>query len=632
MTDPQDTGLQVPRLQDTGPDTAQRAEDLALLRRFEPVLRFTAGEDYTPQAIDTYLARCSLWVHLPDGRDEVLVERWKLTPELLVEPRHLPPGAVMYLDFTDPLDLPNLTALYLHEGVERLRGQVGFHPRIGRLARVGYVSRLLAALFSLTLLLRGRVPGDAAAAALLATRQLRVGHPEHVYYGRVVRDPSGWTILQYWYFYTFDNWRSGFYGANDHEADWEMASVYLYEEPDGDVIPAWAAYSCHDFAGGDLRRRWDDRGELELVDEHPVLYVGVGSHAGYFRPGDYLAEIDIPLLAPLARAIQIVRQIWVGTLHQAGVAARVSRLSLFRIPFVDYARGDGVSIGPGQPDGWSPVLLDPLPAWASDFRGLWGFYARDPLSGEDSPAGPLFDRDGSPRRAWDDPLGWVGLDGIPTPDAEPAMLERRRIELHGRQRQIEAELDRELTSLERVHTDLAALGDQPLLPAAHRQLSERLAALRRRTSALREERGECLLLMDAIQARQSRLARGLKDPPRDHITNLASPVPEPSYRWQRLAELWSAVSIAALVAGVLALTYTDRGFLAPHLLLLVIGFLVVDATLRRQLRSLVTGLAVTLAVVTGAILVYEWSWHILLGGIVAAVLYLAWSNVREIFR
>jgi hypothetical protein len=128
------------------------------------------------------------------------------------------------------------------------------------------------------------------------------------------------------------------------------------------------------------------------------------------------------------------------------------------------------------------------------------------------------------------------------------------------------------------------------------------------------------------------VARGYPDPPRAHISNLAAPVPEPSYRLQRLAELWSALSVAALVAAVLALFYTDRGLLAPHVLLLVIGFLLVDAVLRRQLRSLLTGLAVVLAIVCSVILVYEWSWQIVIGGLVLAVLSLAWTNVREVFR
>ena len=40
-------------------------------------------------------------------------------------------------------------------------------------------------------------------------------------------------MLQYWYFYLFNDWRSSFHGVNDHEADWEMVTVYLVDDVDG---------------------------------------------------------------------------------------------------------------------------------------------------------------------------------------------------------------------------------------------------------------------------------------------------------------------------------------------------------------------------------------------------------------
>ncbi|MCC7368018.1 MAG: hypothetical protein IT306_06325 [Chloroflexi bacterium] len=614
-------------------EARSRAEDLALLRRFEPVLRFNAGEAYLPQTVDAYVERCSLWVHHADGRDELLVERGKLTMPLLTAPRDLPAGSVLYLDFVDPLDLPELTALAVQEGVERLRGGTDlFRPHIGRLARLGYGSRLLAALFSLTLFMRGRVPGDTAAAATLVTRQMRKQHPAPVYYGRVLRDPRGWIVLQYWFFYAFNNWRSGFYGANDHEADWEMLCVYAYEREDGEIVPQWAAFSCHDFSGGDLRRRWDDTTELTLIGEHPVVHVGVGSHAGYFRPGDYIAEIELALFAPLARVVNLLRRFWVGTLRQAGVAARVSRFQLFRVPFVEYARGDGVQVGPGQEQEWSPVLLDPIPAWASQYRGLWGFYAQDPVGGEDSPAGPMYERNSSPRPSWQDPLAWAALDGVPTPASEKELLARRRVELLGRHRKIDGELTEHLDQLEHLNVDLGVLHDEPFLRGMHQQLTDRRSDLRRRIDALRDQHDETRTLVEAIEARQARLAAGESDPPRTHITKLATPVPEPSYRLRRLAELWSALSIAALMLGVLTLTVADRSLLGPHLLLLVIAFFSIDSLLRQQVGTFVSRLAIMLSGVCGLILVMDFAWQILVGVIVVAVFYLAWTNVREVFR
>ena len=65
---------------------------------------------------------------------------------------------------------------------------------------------------------------------------------QYRYYGRVLRR-DGWIALQYWFFYAFNNWRSGFHGVNDHEADWESMLIFLYEDGN-EVIPEWVAYAA----------------------------------------------------------------------------------------------------------------------------------------------------------------------------------------------------------------------------------------------------------------------------------------------------------------------------------------------------------------------------------------------------
>ena len=42
-----------------------------------------------------------------------------------------------------------------------------------------------------------------------------------------------------------NDWRTTFHGVNDHEADWEMVSVYLAPGPDGSDRPAWVAPAVH---------------------------------------------------------------------------------------------------------------------------------------------------------------------------------------------------------------------------------------------------------------------------------------------------------------------------------------------------------------------------------------------------
>ena len=161
-----------------------------------------------------------------------------------------------------------------------------------RFAAVGILPRLIDSLMRLTLILRGKVPGGYAAAAALRARTLPHSD-QRPYYGHVSRD-GGYIVLQYWYFYAMNDWRSTFGGVNDHEADWEQVTIFLVDRGDLDPAPAWVAFSSHDEVGDDLRRRWDDP-DIEFVGEHPVVYAGAGSHSGAYLPGEYIVSVEAPL-------------------------------------------------------------------------------------------------------------------------------------------------------------------------------------------------------------------------------------------------------------------------------------------------------------------------------------------------
>ena len=217
----------------------------------------------------------------------------------------------------------------------------------GRLARVGLLARMLDAGLLAVLLVRGRVPGGTAAAAAVKYDAMRAADARVSYHGRVVRQ-AGWVVLQYLFFYPMNDWRSTFEGANDHEADWEQAFVILEERPDGEVEPVWFAAAAHDEEGADLRRRWDDPG-LRREGEHVVVYPGAGSHATYMEPGEYIMRLALPGAAAPARRPGLGPAGLAGHAQPAGPGrprgARSPRL--VSVPFVDYARGDGLARRPG---------------------------------------------------------------------------------------------------------------------------------------------------------------------------------------------------------------------------------------------------------------------------------------------
>jgi hypothetical protein len=110
----------------------------ALLRRFEPVIRYTRGERFLPIDVESYVRACSLWVQRPGEPPEKIVPEGELTLEKLAEPRPAEFGAVYYLKFIEPLNIAELAAYAVQTGLARKNPDQVFEAGRGRLARVGY--------------------------------------------------------------------------------------------------------------------------------------------------------------------------------------------------------------------------------------------------------------------------------------------------------------------------------------------------------------------------------------------------------------------------------------------------------------------------------------------------------------
>src|SRR5215212_5073794 len=133
-----------------GDDARYQPDDRALLRRFEPIFRFTRGEELFPTDVDWYVEQSSLWLSHPDGHREVLIEEGQLTLDKLGQERTLPRGAILHLTFSDPLNLAQLVKSSLEDRRRRRSDPTNrFRADVARLSRVGHTSRLLDAIFSL---------------------------------------------------------------------------------------------------------------------------------------------------------------------------------------------------------------------------------------------------------------------------------------------------------------------------------------------------------------------------------------------------------------------------------------------------------------------------------------------------
>lgn len=619
------------------PDQSVVQDATALLRRFEPVIRSTKGDRFYPMDVEPYVRNCSLWVQRPGQEAVCVVPDGKLSLDRLAQQPLDEAGAVHFLKLSDVEEMDTdprgrRLQLFRRRAKDRKESKEAFRAGRGRLARVGYFSRFVDALYSIALLARGKVPGESAAAASEAYESMMAEHENYRYHGRVLRQ-NGWIVLQYWLFYPFNNWRSGFFGANDHEADWEKVFVYLSESESGEVRPEWVAYAAHNYTGDNLRRRWDDP-EVEKVGEHPVIFVGAGSHASYYAPGEYLTELTIPLPRPLARLTTFVRSFWKRRLGQYVGGGEGDVASYFSIPFVDYARGDGLTVGEGGDRAWDEprLLADPTPDWVSGYRGLWGLYARDPFEGEDAPAGPMYNRDKSVARAWYDPVGWAGLDKVPPPNESLRAVLEQREDIVLRCNTLRAEIGEKSRELKKLGAGLAAMRDRSHLDAPRREGTNRVAEISGEIDRLRARLATDETVSRSLQEYADRLEAGERDPARAHIIRAHTPASADELRVSRVAETWAAISVSLMLISFVVIALFERQHLISMLVFSIAFFAFVEAGFRGRLVNLVSSANIGLAVVATLVLVYEFFWPLVVVTVLVVGVYVLWDNLRELRR
>ena len=609
----------------------------ALLRRFEPVIRFTKGEWFYPMDCEPYVDACSLWVRRPNEDAVCAVPAGDLTLERLAQQPEDTTGAVHYLKIPTPREdekrgrRARRLARRSHKDPDWPKET--FRAGRGRLARVGYVSRLADALFSLVLLARGRVPGGDVEGARVLYGRFMEKKERFRYHGRVIRQ-DGWIVCQYWLFYAFNDWRSNFFGANDHEGDWEKIFVYLSESESGEVNPEWVAYAAHEETGDDLRRRWDDP-ELEKSGGHPVAYVCAGSHATRYSQGEYLTELAFPLPRAFAAVRRVARRFWYTTLRQyADEYAAEKPYEAFTIPFVDYGRGDGLSVGPGQDREWDPprLMVDPTPSWITGYRGLWGLYTRDPFEGEDAPAGPMYDRDKTISREWYDPVGWAGLDKVPTRAEELNVITRRQAEIEERRDRLRSEIRDKSSRLKALGMDAEATRDRSHLRKLHEAETHKIEELSNEVEAMRAELSEDEVLDESLRDHAERLRGGERPPVRAHIAHPARPVSEAETHAGRVAQLWASISVALVLVTLIGVFTYQRQHLLSALVLTIAMFAFIEASFRRRLTRFIVSVNIGLAIVGALVLLQHYFWQIIVFAVLGVGFYILWENLREFGR
>jgi hypothetical protein len=601
------------------------AADLELLRRHEPILRFTQGELFLPMPVKGYIEACDL-LQGPSLREaEVLTPTGGLTLERLGAVGDPPPGHLQFLRFVpkpmNPIELRRW---------RNRPGRPAFHAR-GRLARVGLPARLVDAGLVTSLLLRGQVPGGTHAAAEVRYRAIRAQDARVSYHARVVRT-DGWVILHYLFFYAMNDWRSSFDGANDHEADLEQCFVVLEELPDGRAVPAWFCAAAHDEKGDDLRRRWDDP-RLETVDGHPVVYPGAGSHATYLERGEYIMRLPFPGERSVRGPLDLLRRLWRDSLGQpdpGDLGGKVARA--LSVPFVDYARGDGPVVGPGGDHEWEPILVSDADTWLDGYRGLWGLDTGDRFAGERAPAGPKYTRTGTVRQSWSDPLGFAGLAKVAPPSRAHALREGRIRELEAERDEVRSEADAIAARLPAMHEEVAGVRAAMGLEAYTAAHVVQLHADEARLAGLRSQHVVLTRVLAASRTRLEALKAGVLDDPRAHLRHAAEPESPSESRRRAYGEAWAALSVGILIV-LLAVVVWLR-ILPPILAIPAVlgGYLAIEAFFDRSVGTLLLRIAMFLAIVSAIILAFTFMRELVLLGLLGLGLLLVADNLGELRR
>jgi hypothetical protein len=283
-----------------------------------------------------------------------------------------------------------------------------------------------------------------------------------VYYGRVLyetdKENNKWTILQYHFFYAFNDWRLAANGMNHHEGDWELVAVYLKND-----LPYSVLFSQHGSGNMEL---WENalkvKDKLGADTTHPIVYVALGSHANYSRadvirspsmysPGKiqrvmFWVDGVIHFLFLLVNPNQKARQVALNEIQEQRERGfdKQSLANLrdntdhyvVRLP-MEIATGDGYRAGTHMEiikegatqssqilkrtmsrrkttrptsDEWRRILLNSDCDWVQ-YKGLWG--VKSWLGEESGPPGPRWERPKKKqpgvkeRMRWGSPLKWL---------------------------------------------------------------------------------------------------------------------------------------------------------------------------------------------------------------------------------
>jgi hypothetical protein len=242
----------------------------------------------------------------------------------------------------------------------------------------------------------------------------------------------------------------------------------------------------------------------------------------------------------------------------------------------------------------------------------------------------VYNRDGTMRRSWYDPLGWAGLDKVPPPAETLAKIREQKTHLVAERARLETAIADKSRELSGLGVEAAAMQGHPHLRKIFATHQDRITELSRELNQMRAELAGGEALRQALELHSAEVQAGYRGPVRGHIRRAHHPAPEENLRLNRFAEFWAAISIGLMMLAVVGLVMFARQYLIFGLAALLALIIFVEASFRRRLAQLVNSVTVALAIVAALVLLFEFFWQIVVFVILLGGAYIIWENVREL--
>jgi hypothetical protein len=225
-------------------------------------------------------------------------------------------------------------------------------------------------------------------------------------------------------------------------------------------------------------------------------------------------------------------------------------------------------------------MLTDETGWSTHYRGLWGLDTKDPFGGERALAGPKYNRDGSVRVAWYNPLGWAGLDKVPPPGKAPQQLKEKIAALTQNQAEVARELSQKVTAVRSLTLEVESLQQTDYFSKFHRTRQQELDTAQKELQNLyarHTELGETRL---AAESYLNKIEQGDWGDPQAHIKHKHPPEP-PLGKHNRLAELWAALSVGLLLLVLAVLIVLAPTHWGTWVIVTSLIFIALDAYVTR---------------------------------------------------